>query len=508
MRPSTERAGFAAGLLALAAFAGARAPAAEAPARLRLRLLNENGRPVAARLQLFDGQGQAQPVRSATPLTAIHPRVAALGAVAPGQCEIELPARPVRLRIERGPEYRPVEIDLQAPPRAVLDRTVRLKRWIHMAARGWWSGDLHVHRAPGDMSALMEASDLNLAPTITRWNDNSSLDSWPERTVFSAGPQRAYSIDNCEDERGWGAALFFALKSPLKLYSLKTQREYPPPLPIWREAREKGGMIDLEKAIWWGAPVIAALSPPDTIGVAVNHFLERGLLDTEAWGRPRDRDKYAGARGFAQYLFDLYYRYLNCGRRIPASAGSANGVIHNPIGYNRSYVYLGRRFAFEDWLAGQKAGRNFVTNGPMLFLKVNGRLPGAVLEEAGEVMVELEAHAAGELEVAELIAGGSVAAAVRPGGDPRRLSVSRRLRVRPGSWLAARCFERCPFTVRFAHTSPVYFGRTPARQSEALAQMRAWIEAEMDRIRRLDSVTEAQREELLALCRQARDAYR
>jgi hypothetical protein len=377
-----------------------------------------------------------------------------------------------------------------------------------MAARGWWSGDLHVHRAPAEMSALMEACDLHFAPTITRWNENSNLDVWPEQRVYVGGEQRAYSIDNCEDERGWGAALFFGVRWPLALYDLKTHREYPPPVGIWREARQKGAFIDLEKAIWWGAPVVAALAPPDSLGVAVNHFLERGMLETEAWGRPRDQRKYPGQRGFAAYIFDLYYHYLNSGMRIPASAGSANGVLMNPLGYNRSYVYLGRKFSYEEWLAAQKAGRNFVTNGPMLFLKVNGRLPGAEFEDGREVSVELEGVGSGELEKAEVVVDGKVVAALEAGRDAARIRAVRRIKVGAGGWLAARCFEKCAVTVRFAHTSPVYFGRRPARSSEALAYMRGWIDAEMERIRGLTSLTEAQREELAGLCRQAREFYR
>ena len=124
---------------------------------------------------------------------------------------------------------------------------------------------------------------------------------------------------------------------------------------------------------------MAALIRPDTIGIANNHFLEEGMLDSEAWGRPRNRDQYPGHRGFANYIFDLYYTYLSAGLRIPASAGSANGVLKNPIGYSRSYAFLGNSFTTEAWLAAQKAGRNFVTNGPMLFLNANGERPGAVL---------------------------------------------------------------------------------------------------------------------------------
>lgn len=469
------------------------------PPHLRLRIVDEKERAVAARVEALDAAGKPAAVPSTAGLIAIHPRNAALGVVVDREADIELPSGTTRMRISRGAEYLPAETSQPG--------TVRLRRWINMAAKGWWSGDLHVHRAAADMPLLLEAADLHFAPTITRWNDQTNLDPWPERRVYTVGTNRAYSVDNCEDERGWGAALFFGVKSPLRLYARKTNQEYPPGIAVWREAREKGAYIDLEKAIWWGAPVVAGLMAPDSIGVAVNHFIESRMMDNEAWGRPRDAGKYPGAEGFARYVFDLYYLYLNAGLRAPASAGSANGVLNNPLGYNRSYVYLGRRFSPESWWAGQKAGRNFVTNGPMLFLKVGGKLPGAVIERTNEVSVKLEVLAAGELEKAEVVVDGAVVKTLAPSADRRRISGQTRVQVRPGGWLAARCFEKSPVTIRFAHTSPVYFGRTPRRAPEALEYLRAWIDADMERIRQLGNITEAQREELLALCRQARRAY-
>jgi len=142
----------------------------------------------------------------------------------------------------------------------------------------------------------------------------------------------------------------------------------------------------------------------------------------------------------------------------------------------------------------------------MLFLKVNGKQPGAVIEGASQVSVQLEAVAAGELEKVELVVDGLVLKTLTP-SDPQRLSASMSIGVRAGGWLAARCFEKSPATIRFAHTSPVYFGRAPRRSPEALDYLRAWIAADMKRIAELTAISNAQREELLALCCLAYSAY-
>jgi hypothetical protein len=318
---------------------------------------------------------------------------------------------------------------------------------------------------------------------------------------------RFYSVDNAEDERPWGAVLFVGLKKPIGLYGVKTM--WPPPAVTWKEARQRGGFIDQEKIIWWAAPVMAALVPPDTIGVANNHFLEEGMLDSEAWGRPRDRVKYPGFRGFADYTFDLYYLYLSVGLRIPASAGSANGVLKNPLGYSRSYVHLDGPFSPGAWLSGQKAGRNFVTNGPMLFFTVNGRMPGSVVS-AGTVSFDLTAMSQAGIESAEVIVNGKVMRTLQPGSQPSEVKASAKIDVKRGDWIAARCFEKNAQTVRFAHTSPVYVGSASRRNPDALTRMQEWIDAYMDQVRAApaDLLSEQQKAQWLALCRQARDRYR
>ncbi|MGH9657042.1 MAG: hypothetical protein ACRD96_00775 [Bryobacteraceae bacterium] len=460
-------------------------------ADLTLVVLDEDGKPAAARVRARDAQGRWLNV-TAEGGAVIHPRFPELGVAALSGARVHLPEGTAVVRVERGTEYIAEEF---AP---AAERTVRLRRWIHMARRGWWSGDLHVHRRPEEMALLMEAADLHFAPAITRWNENSNTGPWPATPLMRAGKDRAYTVDNAEDERDWGAALFFGLKTPPALPARKTENYYPPPTATWNEARRRGAFIDQEKIIWRAAPLIAALVPPDSIGVALNHFLEEGLLDNEAWGRPRDRARYPGQAGFLQYIFDLYGMYLSAGLRIPASAGSANGVLKNPIGYNRSYVNLGGSFSAEEWMAGQKAGRNFVTNGPMLFLRVR--------ESDGRATVQLEALSSGELEKAEIVVNGAVVETFTPQGQRSRIVASAKVRAPDGGWLAARCYEKNPATVRFAHTSPVYFGKTPARSGEALARMREWIDALVEHLDK-QPLTDSQREEWFGLARKARERF-
>src|SRR5690606_15400466 len=75
-----------------------------------------------------------------------------------------------------------------------------------------------------------------------------------------------------------------------------------------------------------------------------------------------------------------YYRLLNCGFRLPVSAGTAAGVKPNPAGHNRVYVRLEEPLTYARYMAAFAAGRSFATNGPMLFLRVNAVEPGGTVQ--------------------------------------------------------------------------------------------------------------------------------
>src|SRR5574340_978012 len=144
---------------------------------MKLSILDEKGRPAAARVQAFDVSNKPLPFAGGH--LSINPKDRALGIVVDGQAEIVLPVQATRLRVSRGTEYVPFEI------RAGLQTqlSVRLRRWIDMASKGWWSGDMHVHRLASDVAVLMRAAVVHFAPDITCWNDQSHSAVWPDRRV-------------------------------------------------------------------------------------------------------------------------------------------------------------------------------------------------------------------------------------------------------------------------------------------------------------------------------------
>ena len=73
------------------------------------------------------------------------------------------------LTAERGKEYVPVSKSITVSPDEPLVVSLKLKRWINMAERGWYSGETHLHRTVEELPALMLAEDLNVAFPLTAW---------------------------------------------------------------------------------------------------------------------------------------------------------------------------------------------------------------------------------------------------------------------------------------------------------------------------------------------------
>jgi len=401
----------------------------------------------------------------------------------PGRFAVQvLPGR-VALRIERGPEYAAFATELDVKEGETVRLPVELSRWIDMNARGWFSGDLHVHRPPADMPLLLRAEDLNLAPVLTHWNDSHAAVQPPYLVEgMEEGPPprpRCFHTLAQEDERAGGAILLFQLTQPILLPGVT--RHCPSGFAYHQRALEQRAWVEVEKPFWWEAPVHVALGRVDSLGIVCNHFQRLRVMDNEAWGRPRDRQAYPGPRGFALNVLDLYYRYLNLGYQIPASAGSASGVLASPLGHNRVYVQLGR-FSYDAWFEGLRAGRNFVTNGPMLFATVNGEPPGARFEPKDApfvARVDFEALGQTELDAVEFLIGGKVVRRIdnTPGNRPISGSVS--FPIEQSTWIAVRAFDRSREpVVRFAHTSPWYVtvgGKRP-RDPDAARFYVAWMD--------------------------------
>ena len=243
--------------------------------------------------------------------------------------------------IERGPEYERATGTIDVASGQTETVNVTLSRIANLREKGWYSGDLHVHRPVADIETLMKAEDLDFAPVIEWWNASGRNLKATDQTEHNFDGHRRYQLRAGEDEREGGALLYFGLNEPLAIRS--QSREFPSPMKFVADARAKNSdvWIDIEKPFWWDVPTWLASGKMNSIGIANNHMCRSRMLENEAWGKPRDADRLPGPAGNGYWSQEIYYHALNCGFRLPPSAGSASGVLPNPVGYNRVYVHLG-----------------------------------------------------------------------------------------------------------------------------------------------------------------------
>jgi hypothetical protein len=420
------------------------------------------GRNVYARCYLTDATGHLWTPSGA--ITYVKPPEQDF--IALGNFKIELPLGTYTLRVERGTEYRPHEHQIEISAGEIVQEKVELSRWVNMNVRGWYSGDLHNHRDWQDMPQILSSEDLNLAPTITNWVRASrpiSLkppDGQPSIRLVDA--THAYSIYDTEIERnapGPGAIDLLGLK---KAIEFQGDGLAPPNTRFTEAAHEQGGYVDAEKITWRDGAALVALGQVDFAGLVYNSFSPYGV-ELGAGKIPQDKPEYNTPGGLMYWAMDVYYRLLNCGFKLPVSAGTASGVKPTPLGYDRVYVHLPGKFSYQEWFRELKAGRSFATNGPMLFLTVNGQEPGNTIQfppDAGktvrQVKVHAEVHSLGVLDRLEILWKGKVIKSIADSPDSNNLSADIQMGVDHTGWLVARAFEKPTETVRFAHTSPVY----------------------------------------------------
>jgi TolB protein len=140
----------------------------------------------------------------------------------------------------------------------------------------------------------------------------------------------------------------------------------------------------------------------------------------------------------------------------------------------------------QGWLEGIRNGHAFMSDGPLVELEVDGRIPGETIDiSAGaEVDVSVQVTSITPLERAELVFNGEVIASIPFTGDRTSLSFERSFRPNRSGWYHVRVNgadgESFPMDVPWvqAATNPVWVivDATPVRSSESADYSLAWID--------------------------------
>ncbi len=271
----------------------------------------------------------------------------------PGKLMLKLPLGDYTFLIERGPEYLEWTGNFTIKVFADDAKRVELRRFTDMAADGWWSGDLDVRRSTRDIELAMQADDLHLAEVVTwRSGKNSWGERLPKETVVRFDGNRYYNQMAGAATRSGTELLLLNLPAPLKVPA--GESEYPPMMKFLLDARknEKAKQtlwVDVNRPFWWDLPMLVAAGQVDSIEVAHAQMCRDTVITSEKGGRPRDRVRFPDPLGNAQWSQYIYFQLLECGLRIPPSAGSGSGESPNPVGYDRMYVHVDGDLTYEKW---------------------------------------------------------------------------------------------------------------------------------------------------------------
>ncbi len=362
-----------------------------------------------------------------------------------GAFEINLPPGTIHVEICKGPEYRPLQETIQLNPGKLALR-LTIERWLDLPAQGWYSGDGRVHfMSPHAALLEAEAEDVHVVNLLA-----SSLDmvnilafSGQKPALESLGYMVVVNTLNTHPGHGSLALLnCHRLVYPLTLDGSLGWERWT--MADWcGQCHRKNGLV-----IW----ARAGDEPPG------------GFERESLTALMRDQVDAFEIDHFEDSPFDVlqqWYAFLNAGLKLPLMGSGGKESNASALGVMRTYAKLrpDEEFQYKTWIEAVRAGRTFVSNGPILFLRVNDHDPGATIHlEKLDATVRVQAEAQSQLPIQslEILMNGKVVA------ETSKDTLEIDLPIAEGGWLAARCrgqqqiFDRPANQLLFAHSSPVY----------------------------------------------------
>jgi TolB protein len=416
---------------------------------------------------------------------------------------LTVPAGRAVVQVWRGPEWRSTTRVVTVRPERATAVNVRMTRLANLPATGWWGGDVHVHmnyggayrNTPAQLALQARAEGLHVVhnlvvnkeqriPDIAYWR-TGLLHSAPD-LIIANGQEFHTGIWGHTSQLGLrdhyllpdyaaypGTALASLFPTNAHVADLARQQGaltgYVHPLDFRPDLSQFQGGVPYE------LPIDVALGKVD--------FLE--------------------VMGYSDHRItsEIWFRLLNCGFRVPAAAGTDAfpnfASLRGPPGLVRTYAKAGPRLDHRAWLSALKAGRTFVTNGPLISLTVNGREPGDELRlpfGGGTHRVRARVTVLTHVPVnhVDIVSNGRVVARLMDAREPRivRIDTTVMLRIDRDAWFVARAYSdhpRLPVLdlYPFATTSPVYakIGTAQPTCREDADYFLTWIGLIRERVR-------------------------
>jgi hypothetical protein len=370
-----------------------------------------DGRPIVAAFTFTDSYGRVypSPTRRLAPDFKFHFQVYR----ADGET-VSLQPGTYTATWTRGPEYLVQTRTITVPAAATHAETFELKRWIHPAAKGWYSGDHHIHAAgcshyesptegvtPEDMIRHLLGEDLNVGCCLS-WGP-----CWYHQKRYFEG--RVHPLSSPDNLLRYDVEVSGFPSSHCGHICLLRLREQDYPgtkliedwpswdLPIFKWAKAQGAVVGFAHS-GWGLDVgptreLPNYTVPPMNGIGANEYVvdvTQGMCDfISTVDTP------------AVWELNVWYHTLNCGYRCRISGETDFPCIYGErVGLGRSYVHLNGKLDFDAWTEGIKQGRCYVSDGKshLMDFTVNGL-------GVGEKESEVRLAEGGDIEVKALVAG-------------------------------------------------------------------------------------------------------
>ena len=379
--------------------------------KVTLGIRDVDGEPTTANFVIRDTKGRIYPLpsRRLSPDFFFHDQVYR----SDGE-SIMLPPGEYSFVVNRGPEYLPQRMNVTVPNTAEHIVDVHLKRWIHLAKRGWFSGDHHVHAAgcghydsptegvgPEAMMRHILGEDLNVGCVLS-WGPCWYTQKQHFNGQVSALSTRDYLMRYDVEVSGFPsshAGHLCLLKLTEDDYPGTTRLEQWPSwtLPVLQWGKNQGGVVGYSHSGW-------GLALPDVMPDGSREFHGRpwggapqgwqGKAATKLPDYAMPRFDGIGANEYvvttahnvcdfissvdtpAIWELNIWYHTLNCGMTSRISGETDFPCIYGDrVGLGRIYVKLneGQELNYDNWVEGLRDGRSYCGDGlsHVLDFKVN-----------------------------------------------------------------------------------------------------------------------------------------
>ena len=398
--------------------------------KVTLGIRDVDGEPTTANFVIRDTKGRVYPLpsRRLSPDFFFHDQVYRTDGES-----VMLPPGEYSFVVNRGPEYLPQRMNVTVPNTAEHIVDVNLKRWIHVAKRGWFSGDHHVHAAgcghydsptegvgPEAMMRHILGEDLNVGCVLS-WGPCWYTQKQHFNGQVSALSTRDYLMRYDVEVSGFPsshAGHLCLLKLTEDDYPGTTRLEQWPSwtLPVLQWGKDQGGVVGYSHSGW-------GLALPDVMPDGSREFHGRpwggapqgwqGKAATKLPDYAMPRFDGIGANEYvvttahnvcdfisavdtpAIWELNIWYHTLNCGMTSRISGETDFPCIYGDrVGLGRVYVKLneGQELNYDNWVEGLRDGRSYCGDGlsHVLDFKVNDVGVGARRDDGSVSVLKLD----------------------------------------------------------------------------------------------------------------------